>query len=320
MKLVSKYQAFLDSLLSKNLFFCQFTPLKCQSWRFPTFLESLFLRALFRKKTCFESKFSRKIRLWTNFFTTPQTFEEKEYFVSKFELNIHIASKLESKVSQRIRFRSEIVFFKKQILMKVLLKENHFWIVLRQKTPSYATLRFLKNQQLLNKLKKKTVFLSRLLRRIRFWNMFLTKSQIRIKIFKISQFLVNFTKLVIFCIGNFTECEILKHIFYHTSALNGNFDNATQFHMKLVSKYQAFLDNLLSKSLFLSIYTLKMSKLKFSHFLRKFVSGSDVSEKKHALNRKLREKSDCEPVFFYNASDIWWKKNTSCQSLNWITT
>ena len=155
MKLVSKYQAFLDSLLSKNLFFCQFTPLKCQSWRFPTFLESLFLRALFRKKTCFESKFSRKIRLWTNFFTTPQTFEEKEYFVSKFELNIHIASKLESKVSQRIRFRSEIVFFKKQILMKVLLKENHFWIVLRQKTPSYATLRFLKNQQLLNKLKKK---------------------------------------------------------------------------------------------------------------------------------------------------------------------
>ena len=250
MKLVSKYQAFLDSLLSKNLFLCQFTPLKCQSWRFPTFLESLFLRALFRKKTCFESKFSRKIRLWTNFFYNASDIWRKRILRVKVWIEYPHSVKTWIKSFTTHQISKWNCFFKKTNFDESFAERKSLLDRFTPKTPSYATLRFLKNQQLLKKLKKKTVFLSRLLRRIRFWNMFLTKSQIRIKIFKISQFLVNFTKLVIFCIGNFTECEILTHIFYHTSTLNGNFDNATQFHVKLVSKHQAFLDNLLSKSLF----------------------------------------------------------------------
>ena len=155
---------------------------------------------------------------------------------------------------------------------------------------------------------KKTVFLSRLLRRIRFWNMFLTKSQIRIKIFKISQFLVNFTKLVIFCIGNFTECEILKHIFYHTSALNGNFDNATQFHMKLVSKYQAFLDSLLSKNLFFCQFTpLKCQSWRFPTFLESLFLRA-LFRKKTCFESKFSRKIRLWTNFFYNASDIWRKR------------
>ena len=144
-------------------------------------------------------------------------------------------------------------FLKKQILMKVLLKENQFWIVLRQKTPSYATLPFLKNQQMLKKLKKKTVFLSRLLRRIRFWNKFLTTPQIQIKIFKRSKFLVNFTQPVIFVSETLQHFRFWNIFFTTHQVLNGNFNNATDFHVRLVSKHQAFLDILLSKNLFFVI-------------------------------------------------------------------
>ena len=103
-RLVSKHQAFLDNLLSKNLFFCHFTLLKCQSWRFPTFLDSLFLRAMFWKKTCFESEISGKNRFSINFFTTLKTFKQNSYFVSKFELNILLSLELESRFFKGISF------------------------------------------------------------------------------------------------------------------------------------------------------------------------------------------------------------------------
>ena len=59
------------------------------------------------------------------------------------------------------------------------------------------------------------------------------------------------------------------------------------------------------KIFFLSFYTLKMSKLTFSHLLRKFVSESDVSEKKTRFESKFSKKIILWTNFFYNASDIW---------------
>ena len=195
-------------------------------------------------------------------------------------------------------FEVKLIYIKNRFRWKFCFKKITFGSFYPKKRQLMQLCVFSKSKNCIKR-EIKTVFLARLLRIIRFWNKFLTTRQIRIKIFKISQFLVNFTQLVIFLYRKLYSVSDFETSFFTTrQVLNGTFNNATDFHVKLVSKHQAFLDNLLSKSLFLSIYTLKMSKLTFSHFLRKFVSGSDVSEKKHALNRKLREKSDCEPVFF----------------------
>ena len=146
--------------------------------------------------------------------------------------------------------------------------------------------------------------LSKLWKRIWFWNKFSTKRQIQIKIFKIIQFLVYFTRLVIIYIGNFTACQISKHPFTTHQVLNENFNHATDFHVKLVSKHQAFMDNLLPKNLFsLSIYIVKMSNLTFSHFLGKLVSESDVF-RKNILRIKNFEKNQILNQFSYDASDF----------------
>ena len=62
------------------------------------------------KKTSFESKILKRVRFWIIFFTTQQTLKQKIYFVLKFELNFLIASELESRFLQRIRFCSKNCF------------------------------------------------------------------------------------------------------------------------------------------------------------------------------------------------------------------
>ena len=75
--------------------------------------------------------------------------------VDKFWIEILERVRFWKKVLQRIRFWIELDFFnKKQTLMKVLLPENHFWIVLHQKTPLFAAKRFLRNQQLFKTMEK----------------------------------------------------------------------------------------------------------------------------------------------------------------------
>ena len=73
------------------------------------------------------------------------------------------------------------------------------------------------------------------------------------------------------------------------------------------------------KIFFLPTYTVKKSKLTFSHFLRKLVSESDVFGKKHALNRKLWEKSVFESISLQRLR-LLNKKITSCQNVTWIST
>ena len=55
-------------------FFCQFIPLKCQSWRFPTFLENLFLRAMFLEKNMLWIENSEKNQILNQFFCNASDF------------------------------------------------------------------------------------------------------------------------------------------------------------------------------------------------------------------------------------------------------
>ena len=129
-----------------------------------------------------------------------------------------------------------------------------------------------------------------------------------------------FTGLVIFYIGNFTACQILKHPFTTYQVLNENFNNATDFHVKLFSKHQAFMDNLLPKKLFsLSIYIVKMSNLTFSHFLRKIISESDVFGEKTFFESKTLKKIRFL-INFIQRLRLLNKIITSCQSVTWIST
>ena len=62
-----------------------------------------------------------------------------------------------------------------------------------------------------------------------------------------------------------------------------------------------------------------MSKLTFSHFLRKLTSERNFLGKKHSSNRKIWDKSDFESIFLQRLR-LLNKIITSCQSLNWIST
>ena len=104
---------------------------------------------------------------------------------------------------------------------------------------------------------KKTVFLSRFLRRIEFWNQFSTMSQIRIKFFKMQNFLVNFTQLVIFCIRNFTARQILKHPIYHTSGFERKFQQRNRFSRETGSTTSSFLGEFAFKIFFFQNTLLK---------------------------------------------------------------
>ena len=91
---------------------CQFTLLKCQIWFFPTFLEKIFLRAMFLGKNILWIENFEKYQIFIQFYTTPQTFKQNNYFLSKCKLTIHIPSKLESRFLPRIRFRWKNCFWK----------------------------------------------------------------------------------------------------------------------------------------------------------------------------------------------------------------
>ena len=119
------------------------------------FFIKIFLDQIFWKYSVFESfvvprvKFSIKDFNWV---TLRAIFSQ----VDKFWIEILERVRFWKKVLQRIRFWIELDFFnKKQTLMKVLLPENHFWIVLHQKTPLFAAKRFLRNQQLFKTMEKK---------------------------------------------------------------------------------------------------------------------------------------------------------------------
>ena len=277
-KLFLENQRLLENSLSKNILSGQFTPKKTSKLAFCAFLEKFFRKKLFFFfiKVFFVSNFLKIISFWINCCKTRyilnQEFRMRQTW-SRFlttrqnsERNILERFRFRKKVLQRARFWSEIVFLKKQILMKLLLSEDYFWIVLPQKKLQPCVSR--KPTILEEKIGKKTVFLAGLLQKIRSWKKFSTMRQIRIKTFKRSKFLVNFTQPVIF-VSETSQRVRFWNIFFTThQVLNGNFNNATDFHVRLVSKHQAFLDNLLSKNLFFCHFTpLKCQSWRFPTFL-----------------------------------------------------
>ena len=92
---------------------------------------SQFLRKLvsesdvFGKKTCLESKTLRKIRFWINFLTTPETFKQNNYFVSKCKLNIHIASNLSQYFTNALDFAEKTGLRKSNFFLENWLSKKH---------------------------------------------------------------------------------------------------------------------------------------------------------------------------------------------------
>ena len=275
-------------------------------------------------------KLFKNIQFFNHLLYSVSYFETRTSNASDFEPFFHNSTNFESKFLERFRFWNKRFYNASDFeLNLIFLTKNRFWWKFCFQKITFGSF-YTKKRHFLqlsvfsetnNCLKqwKKTAILSRLLQRIWFWSKFLTARHIRSKIFKISQFLVNFRQLVIFCIENFTARRILKNPFATHQDLNGNFNNATDFHVKLVSNHQASLDNLLSKNFFCQFTSLKCQSWRFPTFLENLFLTAMFLGKRHSLNRKLWEKSDFESVFLQR---FWLlnKISTSCQSLNWIST
>ena len=123
---------------------------------------------------------------------------------------------------------------------------------------------------------------------------------------RVSQYvriLANFTQLVLFWMGIFLACLILNHLFTVRQILNRNFNNLTDFHVKLFWKINFCWTVRYQKIFFLSFYTVKMSKLALSHFVGKFVSESDVFGKKIIFWIENFENSQNLNQLFHNCSN-----------------
>ena len=115
-------------------FFLSFYIVKMSKLTFSHFLWKLIAESeVFGKKTFFEPKNLRKIGFWINFFTTPQTFKQNNYFLSKFKLNIHKASKLESRFLPRISFRWKNCFQKIKLCWKTRSQGIIYLVNIHQK-------------------------------------------------------------------------------------------------------------------------------------------------------------------------------------------
>ena len=128
----------------------------------------------------------------------------------------------EKKVLQRIRFWNEIDLKKKQILMKVLHLDNHFGIVLPQNLPSFAALRFLKNQQLYKKMEKKHLSYQIFGKESEFATRFQQSVRLESRFSKLvsfSQFITNRP----FVHRKFCSVSDSETSFYHTSDLERKF-------------------------------------------------------------------------------------------------
>ena len=260
-KLFLENQRLLENSLSKNILSGQFTPKKTSKLAFCAFLEKFFRKKLFFFfiKVFFVSNFLKIISFWINCCKTRYILNQEFRMRQTWSRFLTTQQNSNRNILERFRFR------KKSFTTRQILKWNSFFkkadfdanfafrkIFLDRFTPKkICSHAFPENQQLLKKkLEKKTVFLAGLLQKIRSWKKFSTMRQIRIKSFKRRKFLVNFTQPVFFVSETLQRVRFWNIFFTAHQVLDGNFNNATDFHVRLVSKHQAFLDNLLSKNLF----------------------------------------------------------------------
>ena len=135
MKLFSKNQIQFGESLPKK--FLSIDTVKPQSCNFRAFLKNSFMKELFFlkkpffnqnfwKKSDFESLFFKRCQTLSQFSTTRQSSNRKIYRFRKKILTMH----------QILKWNC---FVKKQILMKVLLSQNHFWIFLTRESANFCS-------------------------------------------------------------------------------------------------------------------------------------------------------------------------------------
>ena len=122
-----------------------------------TYEKNRVLKQVFKNASDFESRFSKRVNLLVNFtqlvifwisvFTACQVLNflhQTFYILSIFELNFHIASELESRFLQRIRFQWTTVFRKSKSFVKRAFKESFSWSIYTFKTSKLVFCAFLK--------------------------------------------------------------------------------------------------------------------------------------------------------------------------------
>ena len=224
------------------------------------------LEPFFRNSTKFESKKLERVRFRKKSFTTHQVLKWKWFVEKKTDFDENSA-------------------FRKSLLNRFTPKKAHFCSYAFYQKPTIV-LRKGKKQFSYQDFWKESDFETSFQQRVRFESSFS----------KWNNFLVIFTQLVIFCISNFTACQILKHPIYHTSGFELKFQQRNRFSRETGSKTTSFLGQFAFK-IFFSLYIVKMSNLRFPSFLERLILRAIFLEKKHSLNRKLWEKSDFESIF-----------------------
>ena len=193
----------LESFFSNNQISDQYTPEKQQNgisvhcWKCWSGKKMFLLE----KKIC-ESKLLKRVKFWTTFLYDASYFESRISNASDLGPFFFNSTIFGSKFSESVRFRKQKFYNASDFEVKLICDKTYFdesfalgKSVLEICTPKKRQLLqlcvFSKTNNCL-KSWKKTAILSRLLKRISFWNKFLTTRQIWFKSFKISQFLVNF--------------------------------------------------------------------------------------------------------------------------------
>ena len=134
-------------------------------------------------------------------------------------------SDFEKKVLQQITFRSELGLHKKRFWWMICLQKITFRPFYPAKTPTSSVMRFLKNNDIEKKRKKKTVFESRLPKKKQILKQVLNNaSEFESRISNFVRFSVNFKQFVFFGIGKFCslsnfEKSFLPHVRFWSEVL-----------------------------------------------------------------------------------------------------
>ena len=156
--------------------------------------------------------------------------------------------------------------------MNDLLAENHFSTLLSRKNANFLSYAISQKPWYREK-KEKKVFESTLSKKKQILKqVFNNASDFESRISKYVRFSVNFKQLVIFGIGILSACQILKHLFTTRQILIRNFNNATDFYVKLVLKKEIFLDNLFSNNLPKHVWIQADLKQLVSFWIRTFAA------------------------------------------------
>ena len=137
------------------------------------FIDKKFFDQNFWKKSVFESFFVQRVIFWIKNFKSVKL---RAIFLQLDDVGIENL--------ERVRFRKESFttrqisewkcFVKKHILVKVWLSENPFCTLIHCENAKLCSYALSKKPQISERNGNKTVLLSKLLKRIRFWNNFLT--------------------------------------------------------------------------------------------------------------------------------------------------